>query len=531
MSALETLRGRLIVSCQAWEDDPFHAPGLMARFARAAVEGGAAGIRANGAADVREIKAAADVPVIAIQKRAMADGRILITPSFEDAAALAAAGADAIALDCTARGQRHGALERLARIRRELALPVAADIATAEEAGAAEAAGADFVLSTMRGYTEETAHVARFDPAFLAELVRRLRVPVIAEGRIGSPEEAQAALEAGAFAVVVGSAITRPRDIAARYARALAPWSVERARFLGIDLGGTNVKSGLVATDGTVSAARVEATRLGEGRAGVLAQLAETAARLAAEAAERELAPLAVGIATPGWPDPATGEILFGTGNLPQWTGARLREAVALAAGVPVFVENDANSAAVGERCFGAARGVDTFICLTAGTGIGGGCFAGGCLLRGGRFQGNQLGHIVIEPDGLPCTCGQRGCVEQYANSEALQRYAGHPAGGVRETIAAARSGDPRARAAIATVAREMARGLVPVVQVLDPELIVLAGGIAQENPLLAEELSAELGKRVPNGPMRRVEVRISALGYHGGVRGAGAVARIGITR
>lgn len=529
MSGLEAVKGRLIVSCQAWEDDAFHARGMMARFARAAVEGGAAGIRANGTADVREIKTAVRAPVIAIEKRVVEDGRILITPRFEDAAGLAAAGADAIALDCTARGQRYGALERVAKIRRELGLPAGADIATVEEALAAEAAGADFVLSTMRGYTEETAHVTRFEPEFIAELVRRVRVPVIAEGCIGTPLEARAALEAGAFAVVVGSAITRPRDIAASFARAVAPWSVAGACFLGIDLGGTNVKSGLVGMDGAVMAAHVEATSAGDGRGAVLAQLAGTAARLAREAESRGLTPLAVGVATPGWPDPDRGEILFGTGNLPDWTGARIREAVAGAVALPVFVENDANAAAVGERCFGAARGVDTFLCVTVGTGIGGGCFADGRLLRGGRFQGNQLGHIVVEEGGRPCTCGQRGCVEQYANAGALLDYAGSAAGEVREVIAAARVGDERAKAAILTVARELARGLAPAVQVLDPELIVLAGGIAQENGLLAEGVSAELEKRVPNWGMRRVDVRISTLGYHGGVRGAGAVARIGI--
>ncbi len=528
MSALETLRGRLIVSCQAWEDDPFHAPGLMARFARAAVAGGAAGIRANGPEDVREIRAATGVPVIAIQKRAMEDGRILITPTFDDARALADSGAAVIALDCTARGQHYGALGRLARIRSELALPVAADIATLDEALAAQAAGADFVLCTMRGYSGDTVDVTRFEPAFVAELVRRMRVPVIAEGRIRAPHEALAALDAGAFAVVVGSAITRPRDITARFARALAPWSVERACFLGIDLGGTNLKSGLVTADGAVTAARVEPTRAAS-RGAVLAQLAATAARLVADAASLGLTPLAAGIATPGWPDPVSGEIVFGTGNLPEWTGARLRDAVAPVLAVPVFIENDANAAAAGERCFGAARSVDTFLCVTVGTGIGGGCFAGGRLLRGGRLQGNQLGHIVIEPDGALCTCGQRGCVEQYANADALLRYAGHPAGGVREVLAAVHSGDVRAREAVVRVARELARGLAPAVQVLDPGLIVLAGGVAQENPLLAEALSAGLAERVPNWTARRIDVRISALGYHGGVSGAGAVARAGL--
>ena len=520
-ASLQMLRGRLIVSCQAWEDDPFHGPGRMALFARAAVEGGAAGIRTNGPDDVREIKIVAQaclpvyVPVIAIQKRMAADGRILITPAFDDAAALAAAGADAIALDCTARGRSFAALERLARIRRELGVPVAADIATVEEAQAAERAGADFVLSTMRGYTAETAHVKSFDAQFVAELVNRLHVPVIAEGRIWSRREAQAALEAGAFAVVVGSAITRPREITARFVAGLRAWSQPQACFIGIDLGGTNIKSGLVLPDGTVVDAATDPTCVAS-RGALLEQLGEIAARLAKQSEARSLGALAAGFSTAGWPEPATGIIVYGTANLPDWTGAPLADGVARRVGVPVFVENDANALAVGEKCFGAARLADTFLSVTLGTGVGAGFYAGGRLLRGARWQGNQLGHIVVEPGGLPCTCGQRGCLEPYANAAALARYAGA-------------DGEHHASAAMATLAGYLARGLKPAVQLLDPELIVLAGGVAEDNVRLAQELSVALAAIVPRWAERRIEVRLSALGYHGGVAGAGAVARAGI--
>jgi putative N-acetylmannosamine-6-phosphate epimerase/predicted NBD/HSP70 family sugar kinase len=528
MSSLQTLHRRLIVSCQAWEDDPFYGPGRMALFARAAVEGGAAGIRANGPDDVREIKAATGVPVIAIQKRVAADGRILITPDFDDASSLAAAGADAIALDCTARGQSFGALERVQRVRRELGVPVAADIATLEEALAAEQAGADFVLSTLRGYTADTAHVTTFDAAFVSELVSRLRVPVIAEGRIGSPAEAKAALDAGAFAVVVGSAITRPRDITARFAAGLRAYSQPRACYLGIDIGGTNIKSGLVLPDGTVIGAATHPTCLA-GRDDLLTQLAHIAEQLTHEAVVRSLTPLAAGLATPGWPDPVTGTIIFGTGNLPQWTGTPVRDAVARRIGIPVFAENDGNAFAVGEKCFGVARHADTFLCITLGTGVGGGCYAAGRLLRGAHFQGNQLGHIVIGPGGLPCTCGQRGCLEPYANAAALLRYAGPGAGAVSDVIAAANAGDPGARAAMSKLAGHLARALEPAVELLDPELIVLSGGAAQKNASLVTELTAALADTVSRWEERRIEVRLSTLGYHGGVAGAGAVAREGM--
>jgi len=127
-----------------------------------------------------------------------------------------------IALDVTRRGQQYGALDRLRRIRQELQVPVLADIATLDEALAAAGVGADFVLSTMRGYTDETMNIQFFDLAFIQELAQRSPVPVIAEGRIHTPQQAEAALAAGAYAVVVGSAITRPVTIARRFADAIA---------------------------------------------------------------------------------------------------------------------------------------------------------------------------------------------------------------------------------------------------------------------------------------------------------------------
>lgn len=194
----------------------------MARFARAAVDGGAAGIRAEGEADIAAIRRVVSVPIIGIRKVVQADGRVLITPSVEAAAALVAAGADMIAVECTSRGHRYGALERVVAIRRDLQVPVLADIATLGEARAAEDAGADFVLSTMRGHTPDTSDVRVFGAAFIAELVGALRTPVIAEGLIATPEDARTALEAGAYAVVVGTAITRPSEITRRFVQALS---------------------------------------------------------------------------------------------------------------------------------------------------------------------------------------------------------------------------------------------------------------------------------------------------------------------
>jgi len=147
------IRGRLIVSCQAGEGDVFRDSKLMSLFAAAAVAGGAAGIRANGPADIRAIRKITDVPIIGIDKTLLPDGLLLITASFESARALVEAGADMVALDCTERGQRAGALGRVREIHAKLRVPVLADVASVEQAVTAVEAGADFVLSTLRGYT------------------------------------------------------------------------------------------------------------------------------------------------------------------------------------------------------------------------------------------------------------------------------------------------------------------------------------------------------------------------------------------
>jgi len=523
---LRVVQGKLIVSCQAQEGDAFHGPENMARFARAAVEGGAAAIRANGPADVRAIRQAVPAPVLGIQKVPVDDGRVLITPSFEDALALVEAGAAAVALDCTARGQRYGALERLRRIKAELGVPVAADIATLEEALAAAHAGADAVLSTMRGYTLETARVTAFEPAFIKQLVSSVEVPVIAEGRIWTLEQARAALENGAHAVVVGTAITRPREITAHFASALAEWAGRQLHnYIGLDLGGTNIKFGVVSGQGEFHFSGAVPTPAREGPEAVL----ERVKQVARECLERAqgLAIRAVGVATGGWVNPSTGEVIYATGNLPEWTGMRLGAELESTLGLPVFVENDANALAVAEKHFGAARGADNFICLTLGTGVGGGCYAGGRLNRGGHFLANALGHVLVEPGGLPCTCGQRGCLEVYANAAALLRYAGETRfASAKDVITTAHVGDSASRQAIRTLVGYLARGCASLVHVLDPELLVLGGGLAEGNQLLLEWLPQELDQRTAARHCRRLEVRLSALGYCGGVAGAAAVAR-----
>lgn len=406
--------------------------------------GGVAGIRANGAADVRAIRASVSVPTIGIEKRMQDDGKVLITPSFEDARELVRAGADIIALDCTARGQNAGALARIQEIQHGLGVPVMADVATLEEATAAEKAGADLVASTMRGYTAETHSVQAFEPQFIAALSQRLNVPVIAEGASLPPSQAAAAIRAGAYAVIAGTAITRPDAITASFLRAI---EAERARYsperhvIGIDLGATNTKAAIVSGQAGLQSELTLTTSSAAARDALLSHLKDVASELLTAARADGLSPEAVGIASAGWIDAKSGSVVYATGNLSGWTGTRIADELHPHLNLPVTVENDANALALAERHFGAGKNIDDFVCLTLGTGVGGGVFTGGRLLGGAHSLAGAIGHITIPCEGPLCTCGRRGCLEMYANAAALLRYNGSRFQNVQELVEAAQTG------------------------------------------------------------------------------------------
>lgn len=223
MTDLSSLRGGLIVSCQALPGEALFGSDIMARLALAAEAGGAVGIRANSPADIAAIRAVTRLPLLGLSKVDMAGFDVYITPTVADAQAVADAGADMIALDATSRPRPEGAsvAEFIARVKEATGRPVLADISIEDEARAAQDAGADFISTTLSGYTPYSPQIPGPDLALVARLARILSVPLLAEGRIATPEQARAALDAGAWAVVVGGAITRPQQIAGRFAQAL----------------------------------------------------------------------------------------------------------------------------------------------------------------------------------------------------------------------------------------------------------------------------------------------------------------------
>ena len=299
---------------------------------------------------------------------------------------------------------------------------------------------------------------------------------------------------------------------------------------MGIDLGGTSTKYGLVTARGELLYQAAAPTPWKDGREALLSHLRETVSACLQEARRLTQKPEAIGLATAGWVDPGSGRVVYATENLPGWTGANPGVSLRETFGLPVAVENDANALAVAEKHFGAARDVSDFVCITLGTGVGGGCYVNGRLNRGPHFFANALGHIPIEPEGRLCTCGLAGCLEAYTNAAALVRYAASGRyASAEQVITAANAGDFIARQAIQTYAKYLAIGCAAIVSLLDPELLVLAGGLAQNNPILLSAVTDELAKHVTVWQQRKLRVEFSSLGYSAGVLGAAAVALAGV--
>ncbi|MGL4740266.1 MAG: N-acetylmannosamine-6-phosphate 2-epimerase [Sarcina sp.] len=223
---LSKLKGNLIVSCQALDGEPLYieSDSIMYLMARAAKKGGAAAIRTNGVLDVISIKKETNLPIIGLIKKVYEGYEGYITPTMKEIDMLVKARADIIALDCTnrKRGDNKTSREFLSAIKEKYPdILIMADIATLEEGIEAQRAGCDFISTTLSGYTDYTEKTDGPDYKLVEELVKVLKTPIIAEGRIHTPEQAKKMLEIGAFAIVVGGAITRPLEITDRFVKVM----------------------------------------------------------------------------------------------------------------------------------------------------------------------------------------------------------------------------------------------------------------------------------------------------------------------
>jgi len=299
---------------------------------------------------------------------------------------------------------------------------------------------------------------------------------------------------------------------------------------VGIDLGGTSAKIGVVDRAGAILARdRVPIDASAGFDEIVGASAAALPASIAAAARGR---PAGIGIGAPGFFDPRSGTNVGGSENIPGMRGRSAAARLAEAIGAPAWADNAATCAAAAELAYGAGRGLGSFLLVTVGTGIGGGLVLGGKVWRGVRGYAGEIGHVSLDPDGRPCPCGARGCLERYASGPAIVRAwqdgAGPRAGEAGTPLEVARlaaAGAPAALAAFAGAGRALGQALGGVVNLLDIDAFRVGGGVADAGEVLLEPARRAL--REFAHPLAAEGVRLvkAALGNDAGLLGAAALA------
>lgn len=290
----------------------------------------------------------------------------------------------------------------------------------------------------------------------------------------------------------------------------------KQMKILAFDIGGTEIKYAFCDENFNLSESKSVSTNAHEGGKRIIERVVEIIK--SCEGVDR------IGISTAGQVDSVKGEIIFATDSIPGYTGTKIKEIIEAETGIPTAVENDVNSAAIGEAVFGAAKGCSDFICLTYGTGIGGAIFLGGKLFTGSSFSAGEFGHMITHADGKSCTCGGSGCYEAYASSTALvksvSKFLDRPVNG-REVFE--NFGNPEIKKLIDNWIDEIVIGLKSLVYIFNPKLIVAGGGIMNE-AYITDEINVRLQKTLMNS-FRNVKVVKAQMGNDANKLGAAYLA------
>ena len=293
--------------------------------------------------------------------------------------------------------------------------------------------------------------------------------------------------------------------------------------YLGVDIGGTAVKLGLVDETGRVLARAERSVSFDGYKTPILDTVTAAIREFLAPHDAPALA--GIGVSATGQIDSRRGVVAGTCGNFPGWIGVDIKGTLERAFGLPVTVANDANCMLLGEVWVGAAQGYTDVIGVTLGTGVGGGILTGGHLLEGARGLGGELGHFRLHAlDGVACTCGAIGCYERYAATTALVRNAqraglGLPDG--RAIFEAATAGDARTLAVVNAWVDEIAQGLAGLVHIFNPQLILIGGGVSAQQELLIDPLAAKVCASVMPAFAERLELKSAALQNDAGLVGA----------
>jgi glucokinase len=291
---------------------------------------------------------------------------------------------------------------------------------------------------------------------------------------------------------------------------------------IGVDLGGTNLRAAAISRRGEIIEKISGRTELSEGRDAVIADMVESILTLKKLLGDGTLA--GVGIGVPGFILMEKGVIL-NSNNLPEFSGFPVRDEIERRLGSPIFLENDANAAALGEKWAGGGRDVNDLVMLTLGTGIGGGIISDGKVLHGHQGMAGEIGHITVLPEGNPCGCGNSGCLEKHASATAISAMAsliqlgdGLTAKQVYELAAA---GDERARMIFRTMGFALGVALATLINIFDFPLFLLSGGVLGSWDQFAPAMFTEIEKRSFTYRNAKTRVEKALLGNEAGLIGA----------
>lgn len=291
---------------------------------------------------------------------------------------------------------------------------------------------------------------------------------------------------------------------------------------LGIDIGGTSVKMGIMDKTGEFLFETEHSVNFDGYRTSILATVLDCALKFVQQCGV-EIA--GIGISATGQIDVSSGTVTGTCGNLPGWIGTPLKTAFEDAFALPVVVMNDANCAVLGESWTGSAKGCQNVVMVTLGTGVGGGVLVNGKVLEGRNGLAGELGHLPLHYGGKPCTCGNRGCYEQYASVTALLALAeelfGYRPANAKEIFEMAHDGVITALHLLREWQNAVAAGLIGLVHLFNPELILLGGGVSkQEKLLIAPVRDMVLRSTMPRFA-QELRVEAASLGNRAGIVGA----------
>jgi glucokinase len=307
---------------------------------------------------------------------------------------------------------------------------------------------------------------------------------------------------------------------------------------VAVDIGGTNIKAGIVSNDGEMVRFQKVPTQARKGFGYTFILLQEIIGKLLDQAAELGDV-CGVGCASAGQIDHINGKVVFATDNIPGLSGFEMKKELEAAFGLPVLVENDVNAVALGEHWLGAARDFTDFICITLGTGIGGAIFKNGKIDHGATSSAGEFGHFSIKYDGILCNCGNRGCFEQYGSVTALinqfiQRVKNGASTSVTENIQgdltkitgelifeAQKNGDRLAAETIGEYLSYLSIGIVDLVHILNPSAVVIGGGITRIGDPLIGPLRDSIFQRAMPNFVKKLTVVKARLGDQAGLFGA----------